>query len=261
MRRNGEVKGTPTVAALSRSLALLEAIIADCDGCSVTTIAAKIGLPKATAHRQVTTLLQEGYLCRPSGGRLVAGPRLVALANSVDRKQIVAAAAAPILHRLARKLSCVAQLGTLENDMVTYRIKTGHGAGHLFTRVGLQLEAYCTGIGKVLLANLTEGDRESYLAAGPFPALTRNTITDPAVLRAELEQIRIQGFARDNEEISEGLICFAAPIRIADNEVVAAISASRLIEVKRGIADELFLLELVDAAQEIEIVIQSVSSA
>ncbi|MEP6868831.1 MAG: IclR family transcriptional regulator [Novosphingobium sp.] len=245
---------------MSKSLALLEAIIADRDGCSITAIAAQIGLPKATAHRQVTTLLREGYLHRPPGGRFVAGPRLVALAGSIDSKQLVAAAAAPILHRLARKLRCVVQLGTLENDMVTYRIKTGHGAGDLFTRVGLQHEAYCTGIGKVLLANLTEGDRESYLAAGPFPALTRNTITDPTVLRAELEQIRTRGYARDNEEISVGLVCFAAPIRVEEHEVLAAISASRLSEAKRRIPDELFITAVLDAAREIGIVIQSASS-
>lgn len=249
------------MAALSKSLSLLEAIIADRDGCSIATIAARIGLPKATAHRQATTLLQEGYLRRPPGGRLVAGPRLVALAQSIDRKQIAAAAAAPVLHRLARKLHCVAQLGTLENDMVTYRIKTGHGAGDLFTRVGLQLEAYCTGIGKVLLANLTGADRDAYLAAGPFPALTRNTITDPAALRSELEQIRTQGYACDNEEIVEGLICFAAPIRIAEQEVVAAISASKLVEANRRTADDIVISALMAAVREIEDAIQYTKSA
>lgn len=240
---------------------MLEAIVADREGRSITSIANQVGLPKATAHRLATTLLQEGYLRRLPGGRLVAGARLVALAQSIDDKQIVAEAAAPVLHRLARSLRCVVQLGTLENDMVTYRIKTGHGAGDLFTRIGLQLEAYCTGIGKVLLANLPEGDRESYLSAGPFPAITRNTITDPDALRVELEQVRAQGYACDNEEIAEGLVCFAAPIRIAENEVVAAISASKLVRGKHPVSSEVVIAALIDAAREIENGIRNTKAA
>ena len=237
------------ISALSRSLAMLEAVLADREGQSVPVIAKAIGLPRATAHRQIATLIGEGFLLRVPGGRLGPGPRLLALAELIDAKQIVVAAAAPVLHRLAARLQCLVQLGTLENDMVTYRIKTGQGAGDLFTRVGMQFEAYCTGIGKVLLAHLTAAEREAYLATGPFPALTSYTITDPAQLRLELEQVVAQGFARDNEEIAEGLVCVAVPLLGPDGRVVAAISASRprldvaripeadVIELLRGAAD------------------------
>ena len=218
--------GTPTIASLGRTLVLLEAILGDREGRSVAAIAADVGLPKATAHRQVATLLKESYLRRLGNGRLVAGPRLMALAQQADPKQVIAAAAAPELNRLSARLGCIAQLGTLESDMVTYRIKTGQAAGAFFTRVGLQLEAYCTGIGKVLLAHLPEAEREAYLATGPFPALTAKTITDPAALRVELEKVHAQGHACDNEEIAEGLVCFAVPLRMSDGQVTAAISVS-----------------------------------
>lgn len=221
----------------------------------MAVIAAKVGLPKATAHRQATTLLHEGYLRRLPTGQLVAGPRLVTLAQAIDHRQVVVAAAAPVLHRLALKLRCVAQLGTLDNEMVTYRVKTGQAAGDFFTRVGLQLEAYCTGIGKVLLAHLPEREREAYLATGPFPALTANTITDPAALRVELELTRAQGYACDNEEIAEGLICYAAPVRIGVTEVVAAISVSTSLDVRRRNSDKAIIAKLFKAVQEIESVI------
>lgn len=251
-------QGTPIIGALGRSLAMLEAVLADREGRSIDAIARQLGLPRATAHRQVHTLMHEGYLVRLRSGQLAAGPRLMNLLQLVDNKQLIVAAAAPVLHRLAARVGSVVQLGTLENDMVTYRIKTGNGAGELFTKVGLQLEAYCTGIGKVLLAHLPKADREAYLANGPFPALTEHTITSPDQLRSELDEIYQRGFAMDSEEIAPGLFCLAVPVRGPDQSVSAAISVSRLLA-NAATAKNQPLLELMqEAAGEIE---QNLASA
>jgi len=218
---------TPRIGALKRSLAMLEAVIADGGASSVSALARAIGMPVATAHRQVATLVGEGYLAAGPGGGHVAGPRLLGLLHRLDEKQIVTNVAAPILHGLATELGLVVQLGTFENEMVTYRIKTGEAAGGLFTRVGMQLEAYCSGMGKVLLAHLPDYERRAYLANGPFVPLTSRTIVDPDRLEAELQRVLGEGFARDDEEISEGLRCLAAPIRKPDGHVLAAISVSQ----------------------------------
>jgi len=244
-------QGTPTIVSLVRSLAMLEAVLTDREGCSVDEIARQLGFPRATAHRQVHTLLGEGYLVRLRSGQLAAGPRLMNLAQLVNGKQLVVAAAAPVLHRLAARVKSVVQLGTLDSDMVTYRLKTGEGAGDLFTKVGLQLEAYCTGIGKVLLAHLPKDEREAYLATGPFPALTANTITDPTLLRLELEDIARRGFAIDGEEIALGLSCLAIPIRAPDQSVPAAISVSRLASAAAVRKDQTLRNLLQEAAREI----------
>ncbi len=243
--------GTPTIAALGRSLAMLEAILADRDGRSLTAIAQAIGLPRATAHRQVTTLVAERFLARLPGGHFGPGPRLLALLQMVDAKQVITAAAAKVLHRLAGKVGSIVQLGTLEGDMVTYRIKTGRGAKALFTRTGLQLEAYCSGIGKVLLAWLPEAERRAYLAAGPFVALTARTITDPALLAVVLDQVRARGYATDEGEIVDDLECLAVPIFHPDGSVPAAISLSRLTGRGKTPAAESLLPLLRGAAQEI----------
>ena len=244
-------RGTPPIAALGRSLALLEAILADREGRSVPAIAESLGLPRATAHRQVATLVAEQFLVRMPGGRVGAGPRLLALLHLVDEKQVIVAAAAPLLHRLAERLGCLVQLGTLENEMVTYRVKTGTGAGDVFTRVGMQLEAYCTGIGKVLLAHLPAAEREAYLATGPFPALTLRTITEPSILREELASVREHGFARDNEEIAEGMVCVAVPVASPGGTVLAAISATRSTGEAARLPDETVLAALRQAAAEV----------
>ncbi len=245
-------RGTPQISSLKRTLAMLEAVIADDGHSNMAGLARKIGMPLATAHRQVTTLVAEGYLTASGGGRHVAGARLLGLLHRLDEKQIIANVAAPLLHELAGRVRSVVQLGTFENDMVTYRIKTGRGASALFTRIGMQLEAYCSGIGKVLLANLPEAEREAYLASGLFVALTERTIVEPNRLREELDAVRIQGFAIDDEEVAPGLRCMAVPVRRCDGWVLAAISVSQALSSRQRLDDALLLTLLTETAQAIE---------
>lgn len=245
-------QGTPQISSLKRTLEMLEAVIADGGRNSVAELARQIGMPRATAHRQVTTLVAEDYLMAASGGRHVAGARLLGLLHRLDEKQIIANVAAPLLHELAGRVRSVVQLGTFENDMVTYRIKTGRGADALFTRIGMQLEAYCSGMGKVLLAHLSEAERELYLASGPFVSLTERTIIDPARLREELNAVRIQGFAIDDQEVAHGLRCMAVPLRRGDGKVLAAVSVSQALSSRHRLQDTQLLALLTDAAQAIE---------
>lgn len=206
---------------------MLEAVITDAGKSSTSELARRIGMPVATAHRQVATLVAQGYLRAIAYGRHLVGPRLLNLVAQLDHKQLIANVAGPVLHRLAGELRCIAQLGTLENEMVTYRIKTGQAADHLFTRVGMQLEAYCSGIGKVLLAHLPEHELKAYLSNGPFVALTPQTIVDPARLKGALARIKKQGYATDDGEIEAGLRCVAVPLRSPAGSVTAAISVSQ----------------------------------
>ncbi|PKP64593.1 MAG: IclR family transcriptional regulator [Alphaproteobacteria bacterium HGW-Alphaproteobacteria-7] len=244
--------GTPHILSLKRTLSMFEAVITDGGRSSVSELAREIGMPIATAHRQVTTLVAEGYLSPVGGGRHVAGSRLLGLLHRLDEKQVVANVAAPLLHHLAARVRSVVQLGTFENDMVTYRIKTGRGAADLFTRVGMQLEAYCSGIGKVLLAHLPKGEQEAYLSGGPFVALTERTIVDPDRLRQELDVVFEQGYAIDNNEIAHGLRCMAVPLCKSDGTMLAAISVSQAGGVKRRISDGKLLRLLRETAQCIE---------
>jgi IclR family transcriptional regulator, acetate operon repressor len=216
-----------TLTTVERNHRLLEAVVRDSGRSSVAALARTVGIPVASAHRHIAALVASGFLVPAGYGRHLPGAKLRALAGLIDDRQILTSAAVPILNRLASRTNFVVQLGIFENDMITYLVKAGQSAGDLFTKVGMQLEAYCSGIGKVLLAHLPVEERGQYLAAGPFIALTQQTITDADQLKTELERVAKQGFAVDNEEVVTGLQCIAVPVRNLQGEVIAAISASR----------------------------------
>jgi DNA-binding IclR family transcriptional regulator len=244
-------KGTPRIATLGRTFAMLEAVVADGGQSNVSALARKLGVPVATAHRQIATLVEEGYLVRAGPGH-VAGPRLLGLSRTIDEKQVIASIAAPVLKVLASEIGGTVQLGTFENDMVTYRIKAGKGASGLFTRVGMQLEAYSSAIGKVLLAFLPAPERAAYLAGGPFVAMTGRTIVDPAALSRELDDTAHRGHAIDDREVVDDLVCLAVPIRAPDGSVPAAISVSRFSPEPSPGDRAAIVSRLQDAATQIE---------
>ena len=215
----------PSVAALERGLALLAAVARDGARRSVLDVGQDLGLPIATTHRLAVTLAKAGYLHRVRRGHYVAGPAFLAVGTEVSSRAAAAEAARPVLAALARRTGLTAHLGCLESNMVTYLVKEGDGPD-VFTREGIQLEAYCSGIGKVLLAHLPEKDQAEYLANGPFIALTPRTITDPEALRQAFGRIREEGRAVDDEEVVSGLTCLAVPVLAADAPVSFAISVS-----------------------------------
>jgi IclR family acetate operon transcriptional repressor len=160
-------------------------------------------------------------------GRHLPGAALVQLSGLLSLRPALAALGRPVIKELARASGCTAHLGILEHDMVTYLVKAGRASADVFTEEGKQLEAYCSGIGKVLLACLPESLLADYLAGGPFIALTDKTITDPGALAREIAEVRMKRFARDNEEIAPGLHCLAVGVFDRQGHAIAALSISR----------------------------------
>jgi DNA-binding IclR family transcriptional regulator len=118
-------------------------------------------------------------------------------------------------------------MGMLENGMVTYIAKvTTPNSFPSHSRVGAQLEAYCTGLGKVLLAALPKDALDNFLSEGDLVALTPSTITQSSVLREHLAQVREQGFAVDNGENHIAIGCLAVPVEDAEGRTIAALSAT-----------------------------------
>jgi IclR family acetate operon transcriptional repressor len=204
--------------AVDRALALLAAVVRDDGLTSAATLAGGLGLAPSSGRRLVATLERHGLIRRIAHGRYAGADELSRLAAGIRPHRRVVEEARPRLRRIASAMNGTGHLGVLEGDMVTYLVKEG-GPG-VFTREHGQLEAYCTGIGKALLAQLPERRIEAYLR-GSFVQLTDRTLTDPAKLREEIVLTRQRGFAIDDREMADDVACIAVPLRTNDGTPMA----------------------------------------
>jgi IclR family transcriptional regulator, acetate operon repressor len=236
--------------SVDKSLALLVHVL-EGDFASMSALASAAGLPLSTAHRLLTGLQHAGFIVPVSRGRYISGPTLRRMARPEnDTNRILVQITAPILAKLSRRTCRVCHLGVLEDGMMTYLIKEGDAQDHTLSRQGMQLEAYCTGLGKALLAHMPETKRNDYLSSGTFVPLTPNTLTTPGALSAEFDRIRRYGYALDEQEIVQGLVCIAVPIQL-EGRVIAAIS---LVVTRKGdpVRPTAYLARVRAAATEIE---------
>lgn len=221
-----EADGSESKATAERVLDLLDALVTERGGGSLPAAAQKIGLPISTAHRLAALLVRRKLLVRGDRGQYLPGWGLAQLAQQADWRHVLSGVSRPFVRRLARKSACTVHVGVLDGDMVTYLVKEQGPGVTLFTQEGMQLEAYCSAIGKLLLSELPHAELEEYLRGAPFPALTSKTITEPGMLRTHLGEIRVRGYAIDDCEIADDLVCFAVPIRRPDGTTLAALSSA-----------------------------------
>jgi len=238
-------------AVLDRALRLLQEIISDGGELPLSRIAERVGIPSATAYRLAGALVARGYLARLAGGRYHCGAVILSAAADRNLPTVLLRASGPSVDWLAGRFQAVAHVGVFEGGMVSYVCKSGAGRSARFTREGTQLDAYCSALGKVLLAHLPRSDREAYLASGPFPKLTGHTISDPLELSVHLQEVRKRGYAVDDREFSEEIKCVAVPLRDGRSRVCAALSITTSPERLRAAATSAALGLLRRAAAEI----------
>jgi DNA-binding IclR family transcriptional regulator len=124
------------------------------------------------------------------------------------------------------------QIAILDHWQVVYleRVPSPYPSGVMRTRAGAILPAYCTGLGKTLLAHSPQAEVEAWIGTQKFPALTPHTITSAKRLLKELRVIRERGYGIDDEEREKGVRCLAAPVRNHNGDVVAAISVAAPVD-------------------------------
>ena len=182
--------------------------------------------PKASTYRFLQTLTNQRMLTiDPDTQKYSVGGRLIRLAYHAWQQATLAPVAAPFLEALSAKTNQVVHLAQLDNGQVLYIEK--RNAKHtiaMFSGAGKIGPAYCTGIGKAMLAFADANKRKKLIAQQSYYQYTKNTITTMAKLEAELDKIRQRGIAFDDEEHESGIVCIAAPILTNKNKLIGAIS-------------------------------------
>ncbi|MFC8512755.1 IclR family transcriptional regulator C-terminal domain-containing protein [Streptomyces sp. NPDC057257] len=214
--------GREFVESLARGLTVLTAFGEGRAALTLTEVAQATGLARATARRALITYEHLG-LVRARDRVFEPTPRVLSLGFPPLSRTSVAEIAAPHMAELAEAVHESTSLSVLSGTDIQYtaRVATSRVMSVNIT-VGTRLPAYATSMGRVMLADLPESERE----LGPLRALTRATITDPAALTAVLASVRSQGYALVDEELEEGLRSIAVPVRDRTGRVVAALNVA-----------------------------------
>ena len=218
------------VRAVERAVLILEMLRTANGGLSLNELAMRSELPKASVFRMLRTLESTGLverLANQDAYRL--GVRCLALGQAYLEQADLRAEALPALEKLRSEFDETVHLAVLDDELrVVYleKLETPHAVGLMMSRVGRTVPAFCTGIGKVLLAGLADDPVSELEDRGILRAYTPSTIHDPYALRVELESVRRCGYALDMEEHERGVRCVGSPVRDGRGETVAAISVA-----------------------------------
>lgn len=246
-------RGESKVNSVDRALVILEFLGTQTKEVGVRELGQAIGLSKSSVHRILQTLRARGFVkWNPDNARYSLGLRAFEVGCGILRSMEAHSVAKPYLEQLVNALGETAFLGVLDDYELVYIDKIdGRRSVRMYADIGARRPLHCTGIGKALLAHLDKSEIDRILAAKPLTRYTRNTITDPDVLRQELEKIRRQGYAEDNEEMEEGLYCVGAPVFNYSGKPVASMSVSAPKIGQQPVQKERIIKHVVQAAQEI----------
>lgn len=217
------------IASVDRALEVLVYMARQDGPVSVTALAADLGIYKSTAFRTLATLEGRGFAEQdPVTEKYRLGRRLFTLGKSVERGMGIQETARPFARKLCEAYRETVNLSVLEKtpgepyrSVIILKEESWHASADT-APVGAERDCHCSSVGKCLLAFTPEVDLAVY-GEKPMTAHTERTITTPEALRAELNKVKLEGFALDREELSPGLTCIAAPILDRQGRAVAAI--------------------------------------
>src|SRR5262245_27190363 len=189
------------VQVLERALAILEMLATTDQSLGPTELAARLSLHKSTTHRLLAVLERYRFIRRnPINRTYGLGLRLFQLGARPSPRLMLREAAEPVLRQLADETGETAHVCVLEGDeLMTIATVEGRWSLRRPSTVGRRIPIHCTAVGKALLAFMPEHVVNDLLSRTPLPQFTPHTIVSRGVFKAELRQIRKNGFAIDNE--------------------------------------------------------------
>lgn len=211
--------------SLIRALDLLVALAAE--PATLDELASEASVHKTTIMRLLHAMEEKRFVVRDDEQRFRLGAKLFELSSLALEQRDIRKVAHPHLADLNTRTGHTIHLAELEGSDVVYIDKyESHHPVRMYSRIGLTAALHSAAVSKVLLAAMPQARREHIAAGIDYVKATDKTLTSPEALLAELEAVRIQGWAHDNAEHEAFVHCVAAPIRNASGGVVAAASCS-----------------------------------
>lgn len=221
METVGKIQSVDRASLIIKLLAKKESAM------KLTEIADELDINKSTIHGIISTLKYHGFVDQDKETQKYRlGMYLVQLGNIVTKSLDIRTITSPIISEVCERLSETIHIGTLDGyDVVYVDKKESNQSMRIFTTIGARNPAYCTGVGKAMIAYVDEDILSNRLPEN-LKKITNSTITDKRLLLEELRKIRETGIAFDNEENIEGLTCVAAPIFDGTGRAKYSISVS-----------------------------------
>ncbi len=206
--------------SLGHGLAILASFSAERPTMGIADMASVLSMSRSTTHRYAATLAQLGYLEQNSSRRYRLTPRCADVGLAALGSMALHECARPLVHELRRQTGWTVSLAILDGPevMLLERLRGWRGLHEIDLRLGssARLPAHCTALGKVLLAGLPDGELRDLLVTLTLKRHGPNSTTGKRALRAELERVRQQGFALDDEELIGGLRSIAVPVSVRE---------------------------------------------
>jgi DNA-binding IclR family transcriptional regulator len=222
------IKQQGGVQSIKRAFSILEAVARHREGVRLGDLSRAVGLHTSTTFHLVKTMVLLGYLRQmPDTKRYRIGRPLFTLAaRALDENEMVTLAT-PILEDLATASCESCHFAVRSGDEIVVLARTaGNGAFQLAERAGVVRPAHATALGKILLASLSKSQLDRFLERRPLTQFTPKTITDPEILRREMEVVRQSAIAYDDGEFNAEVRCVAVPVRNFTGQVIGAIGIS-----------------------------------
>ncbi|TYP53249.1 IclR family transcriptional regulator [Thermosediminibacter litoriperuensis] len=221
------MQGENTVQSIERAMRILEELAGEKDGIGVTDLSCRVQLHKSTVHRILNTLLRLGYVEQNLySEKYRLGTKLLYLGGAILDRMDIRRESHELLKQLAEEVNETVHLVIPDNDKALYVDKIDSNRTiRMYSQIGRRAPLHASAVGKAILAFSTPDYVEKIINNG-LERYTKNTIVDPDKLIEHLKEIRVRGYAVDDEENEEGIRCVGAPVFDYTGKVIAAVSIS-----------------------------------
>ncbi len=255
----GSYSGDPDfMTSLARGLAVMQAFSNRTQQISISQLSIQTGIPRAAVRRCLYTLCKLGFVGENENRRFFLRPRVLTLGQGYIQSNLLASTSQPILEHLSGLLHESCSVASLDGDSIIYVARSSvTRIMSVDLRVGTRLPAFCTSMGRVLLANLPTEQLEALLKQVRLTSYTARTVSSVDRLRQILHTVKRNGYALVDQELEIGLRSMAVPVCNGLGQVIGGLNVGA--HAQRATVREMqsrFLPHLREAAQEISVLLQ-----